>query len=49
MPTNEGYVIVAYLVTGAALGGYTWRLFVRARAARRRAERIATRRRDDGA
>lgn len=44
MDPNAGYVIAGYLVTAAALGGYTWRLFARARTARRRAEAIADRR-----
>jgi len=42
---NEGYVLVGYLLTVGALGGYTWSLFARARSARRRAEAIASRRR----
>jgi len=42
---NEGYVLVGYLLTVGALGGYTWSLFSRARSARRRAEAIASRRR----
>jgi hypothetical protein len=45
MAPNEGYVIAGYLVMAAALGGYAWRLFARARSARRRAEAIAARRR----
>jgi len=45
MEPNVGYVIAGYLVTVAALGGYTLRLFARARAAKRRAEAIAERRR----
>lgn len=45
MAANEGYVIVAYLLMAGALGGYAWRLFARARAARRRADAIAARRR----
>jgi hypothetical protein len=45
MAANEGYVIAAYLVTAAALGGYAWRLFARARDARGRADAIAARRR----
>lgn len=45
MEPNAGYVIAGYLVTVAALGGYTLRLFARARAAKRRAEAIAERRR----
>ncbi len=44
MEPNMGYVIAGYLVTVAALGGYTLRLFMRARAAKRRAEVIAGRR-----
>ena len=46
MAPNTGYVIAGYLVTCAALGGYTLRLFARARAAKRRAQAIAERRRD---
>lgn len=45
MAENMGYVIAGYLITAATLGGYTLRLFARARAARRRAEAIAERRR----
>lgn len=45
MEPNAGFVIAGYLVTAAALGGYTVRLFARARAAKRRAEAIAERRR----
>lgn len=45
MDANAGYVIVGYLVTVLALGGYTLRLFARARAARRRADTAAERRR----
>jgi hypothetical protein len=41
-----GYVIAGYLITAATLGGYTLRLFARARAARRRADAIAQRRRE---
>jgi hypothetical protein len=37
-------VIAAYVVTAIALGWYAWRLFARARAARRRADAIARRR-----
>ena len=44
MDANVGYVIAAYAVTAMTLGGYAWRLFARARAARRRAEAIAARR-----
>ena len=44
MAPNVGYVIAAYLVTAIALGGYTLRLFARARSAKRRARRIAERR-----
>ncbi|HSD48378.1 MAG TPA: hypothetical protein VLE71_00960 [Actinomycetota bacterium] len=44
MAPNMGYVIAGYLVTCAALGGYTLRLFARARAAKRRARAIAERR-----
>jgi hypothetical protein len=46
MAPNAGYVIAGYLVTVLALGGYTLRLFARARTARRRARTIADRRRD---
>jgi hypothetical protein len=46
MAPNVGYVIVGYLVTALALGGYTLRLFARARTAKRRAQTIANRRRD---
>jgi hypothetical protein len=45
MEANTGYVVAGYVITAATLGGYTWRLFARARAARRRAEAIAARRR----
>ena len=44
MSPNAGYVIAAYLVTAIALGGYTLRLFARARGAKRRAQTIAERR-----
>ena len=44
MAPNVGYVIAAYIVTAIALGGYTLRLFARARSAKRRAQRIAERR-----
>jgi hypothetical protein len=44
MEANVGFVIAGYLLTAAALGGYTLRLFARARAAKRRAEAIAARR-----
>ena len=46
MAPNVGYVIAGYLVTAIALGGYTLRLFARARSAKRRAQTIAERRRD---
>jgi hypothetical protein len=46
MAPNAGYVIAGYLVTALVLGGYTLRLFARARTARRRARTIADRRRD---
>ena len=46
MAPNAGYVIAAYLATALALGGYTLRLFARARTAKRRAQTIADRRRD---
>jgi len=45
MAPNVGYVIAAYVVTAIALGGYTLRLFARARSAKRRAQTIAERRR----
>jgi hypothetical protein len=38
-------VIAGYLLTTIALGGYTLRLLARARAARRRADAVAERRR----
>jgi hypothetical protein len=44
MEANVGFVIAGYLLTAATLGGYTLRLFARARAAKRRAEAIAARR-----
>jgi len=44
MAPNVGYVIAAYIVTAIALGGYTLRLFARARSAKRRAQTIAERR-----
>ena len=44
MDANAGYVIAGYLLTTVALGGYTLRLFARARAAKRRAEAVAARR-----
>ncbi len=44
MEANVGFVIAGYVLTAAALGGYTLRLFARARAAKRRAEAIAARR-----
>ena len=44
MEANLGFVIAGYVLTAAALGGYTLRLFARARAAKRRAEAIAARR-----
>jgi hypothetical protein len=44
MALNVGYVIAGYLVTAIALGGYTLRLFARARGAKRRAQTIAERR-----
>ena len=42
-PNNIGYVIAAYAVTVAALGGYLARLFARARRARARTAAIAAR------
>lgn len=44
MAPNEGYVIAGYAITALALGGYTLRLFARARIARQRAEAAARRR-----
>jgi hypothetical protein len=44
MDANVAYVIVGYLLTAAALGGYTLRLVARGRAAQRRAEAVAARR-----
>jgi len=46
MAPYAGYVIAGYLITAATLGGYTLRLFARARAASRRAGSIAERRRE---
>jgi hypothetical protein len=46
MALNVGYVIVAYLITALALGGYTLSLLSRARNAKRRSDAIARRRRD---
>jgi hypothetical protein len=48
MAPNMGYVIAAYLIAAATLGGYTLRLFARARAAKRRVDAIAGRRRGRG-
>jgi len=45
MAPYTGYVIAGYLIAAATLGGYTLRLFARIRAARRRVEAIAERRR----
>lgn len=45
MEPNTSFVIAGYLVTVTALGGYALRLFARARAAKRRVEAIAGRRR----
>jgi hypothetical protein len=45
MDANVGYVVVGYVLTALALGGYTLRLHARARAARLRADAIAVRRR----
>lgn len=47
MAANEGYVIAGYLITAVALGGYTLRLFARARIARRRVDAIARARHHD--
>lgn len=44
MEANVGFVIAGYVLTAAALGGYTLRLFARARAAKRRAAAVAARR-----
>jgi hypothetical protein len=44
MEANLGYVVAAYVVTAATLGGYAWRLFSRAKTARRRADAVARRR-----
>jgi CcmD family protein len=44
METSFGYVIAAYVVTAVTLGGYAWRLFSRAKTARRRADAGACRR-----
>jgi len=46
MAPNVGFVIVAYMITALALGGYTLSLLSRARNARRRADAIARHRRD---
>lgn len=46
MAPNMGFVLAGYAVTAAALGGYTLWLLARARAARRRADAIADRRRE---
>jgi hypothetical protein len=45
MAANTGYVVAGYLITAVTLGGYTLRLFARARVARRHAEAVAERRR----
>ncbi len=45
METYTGYVVAGYVLTVAVLGGYTLRLFARARGARRRAEAIRAKRR----
>jgi hypothetical protein len=45
MDGNAGYVVAGYVLTALALGGYTLRLFARARAARRRADAVAARHR----
>jgi CcmD family protein len=47
MDPNAGYVVAGYVITGVALGGYTFRLFVRARRARERADAVAGRRRGE--
>jgi hypothetical protein len=41
---NEGFAIAGYALTAAALGGYVWRLFFRARRARLRTAAIQSRR-----
>jgi hypothetical protein len=45
MDPNAGYVVAGYAITAVALGGYAFRLLVRARRARERADAIAARRR----
>jgi hypothetical protein len=45
MAPNVGYVMAGYLVTAIVLGGYTLRLFARARSAKGRAQTIVERRR----
>lgn len=48
MEPYTGYVVAGYVLTAAALGGYALRLRARSRAARRRAEAVADRRRRTG-
>lgn len=48
MEPSTGYVVAGYVLTAVALGGYTLRLRARSRAARRRAEAVAGRRRRVG-
>lgn len=45
MAPNVGYVLAGYILTALTLGGYTARLFARARTARRRADTVAELRR----
>jgi hypothetical protein len=42
--THIGFVVAGYVLTAAALAGYVWRLFARARRARLRAAAVAGRR-----
>jgi len=46
MAPNAGFVIVAYLITALALGGYTLSLLSRARNAKRRSDAVSRRRRE---
>lgn len=48
METYTGYVVAGYVLTAVALGGFTLRLAARSRAARRRTEAVAARRRRAG-
>jgi hypothetical protein len=45
MDGNVGYVVAGYTLTALALGGFVALLHARARAARRRADAVARRRR----